>query len=167
MWSRNPPLRPEDLFLDALPLAGRAAEVRSARVIIRQAMLDREDVKQEAIIGVWVALSRFDPSRASLRTFVERVVAAKIASLVRRSLAKKRTKHHAAAESFQWLVGVELHLDLQRLLAQLGPRERRVAELLGECSPTQIARRLRISRPCVYRRINRIRAAIRKGGLGR
>jgi len=44
---------------------------------------DYEDLEQEALMAVRRALQCFDPSRASLRTFVECVVAARLASLMR------------------------------------------------------------------------------------
>lgn len=171
MCSREQQLRPEELFVAAFPLARRAAEVRSANVLALfwGTALDREDFTQEALIGVLTALPRFDPARASLRTFVERVVASKFASLLRYCRAKKRLNRpngKRAADSLQVLVTVEFRVDLRRVLSNLDSREQRVAQLLVACSPTEIARRLRISRAAVYRSIGRIRAALVEAGFG-
>ena len=61
---------PSEIFLAAHPLARRAAQVRSIRVLgfLRTLGLDRDDLEQEALISVWRAVSLFDPTRASLRT---------------------------------------------------------------------------------------------------
>ena len=78
----------EVTFDQAYPFARRAAQVRAAAAvmtgIIPQA--DREDFEQEGLAACWRALPRFDPSRASLRTFCERIVAARLATLVRSAL---------------------------------------------------------------------------------
>jgi RNA polymerase sigma factor (sigma-70 family) len=83
----------EALFLEAYPFAHRAAQVRSARYgrILRAIGLDREDLEQDAMVGLWSVLSRFNPARASLRTYSERVVATSVASSLRRATAKRRT----------------------------------------------------------------------------
>ena len=160
----------EALFLQAYPFARRAAQVRSVSAVSRRTNFDRQDLEQEALVAIWAALVQFDALRASLRTFVERVVATTSASIFRRAAAKKRTKpgdYHAPAETLQLVLRVEYRVDLQRVLGKLGHRERKVASLLVEYGPAQIARRLRISRPAVYRIISRIRAALEEGGYGR
>jgi DNA-directed RNA polymerase specialized sigma subunit len=104
--------------------------------------------------------------RGSLRTFVEHIAATHVSSLFRRTRAKKRTKHDANGESMHVLVTIELRVDLWRVLGKLETRERKVAQLLAQNhSPTQISRRLRISRPAVYRSIARIREALSPAGF--
>jgi RNA polymerase sigma factor (sigma-70 family) len=160
----------EALFLEVYPFSRRAAQVRSWAATARHADLEREDLEQEALLNVWAALERFDVTRASLRTFGENVVATCLASVVRRARAAKRTKaadYQQPTESFRLLVSVELRIDIQRALRKLGPQDQKVARLLVDYGPTQIARRLKISRPGVYRSINRIRAALQESGFGR
>jgi DNA-directed RNA polymerase specialized sigma24 family protein len=72
-------------FLAVYPVARRAAEVRTCAAVARTtvARADRENLEQEALLAVWRALPHYNPSRASLRTFVERVAANRIASLLR------------------------------------------------------------------------------------
>ena len=158
-----------DAFVDIYPAMVRAADVRSARIVrlLSVAALDREDVQQEIFIGVWTALPRFDPTRASLPTFIERVAAAKVASLVRRTAASSRKKSddYHAPESVNVFVSMELRLDLHHVLCQLDARDRRVLQLLAEHTPAQIARTIRVSRPAVYRSIRRIRKACMAAGL--
>ncbi len=87
-------------FLAVYPLARRAAQVRAAAAVARATLLaaDREDVEQEALVAVWRALPHYNPSRAALRTFVERVVATCFASLMR---ARRRQPTHEPLEDYQ------------------------------------------------------------------
>lgn len=54
---------PEATFEQAYQHAKRAAEIRSKAAAHSLAIspADREDVEQEALIGVWLALPRFRP----------------------------------------------------------------------------------------------------------
>jgi RNA polymerase sigma factor (sigma-70 family) len=162
----------DDLFAIAYPLARRAAEVRSARAAwtLRNAGLDRQDLEQEALLAVYLALNSFDPLRAALSTFVERVVAAKTVSVIRRATAQKRNRRESLAPALsaapQVIVVLELRIDLEQAFRRLNHRDRAVALLLGDQNPTEIARRLRISRAAVYRTIRRLRQKLRKVGLG-
>jgi RNA polymerase sigma factor (sigma-70 family) len=160
--------RREDLFDRAHRLARRAAEVRSSGETLRYVDIDREDLVQEGLISVWTALDRFDISRASLRTFVERVVSNKIGSVLRRARTGKRTQpatYRSLVESQRYFVSIELHLDLVRVLKTLGHQEQNVARLLEDHRPAEIARELRISRPAVYRCMDRIREAFAEAGF--
>ena len=75
----------EATFEQAYPIAARAAKVRATAAVVSGAIpvADREDFEQEGLTACWRALPQFDPARASLRTFIERVIASRIASLVR------------------------------------------------------------------------------------
>ena len=102
-----------------------------------------------------------------MRTFVETVAASTITSVLRRSTAKKRAKapdHEPTAESLHLLVRIEFHVDLDRVLGKMDLRDKRVAQLLLENGPAQVATILRISRAAVYRSIERIRTALVEGG---
>lgn len=158
--------RREDLFDLAFPLAKRSAQVR-ASAIPRYDYFDHEDLEQDALAAVLAALDRYDEPRASLRTFVERVAANGIASTLRRARAEKRTSldDGPLAESPRLSLTVELRLDLNRVLRTLERRDGRVARLLEEYRPAEIARALGISRASVYRSIDRIRDAFIEAGL--
>jgi len=158
----------EDIFLEASPLARRAARVRSARAVglLRTLGLDSEDLEQEALITLWRAVSRFDPDRAALRTYVERIVESTVASVLRRGCTQKRTPNAAShSEPLHTLVSLELRLDLDRILNKLEAHDRRVAQLLAEYSPAEAARIGRTSRPSIYRSIDRIRSALLAAGF--
>jgi hypothetical protein len=75
-----------DLFLDAYPLARRSARVHSAKWsrVLRAAGVDREDLEAICVAEVWSKLNRFNPTKSSLPTFVERIIAMKTVSFLRR-----------------------------------------------------------------------------------
>src|SRR5262245_15062243 len=111
MRSRRPTRRTQRVFEAAHPLAVRAADVLSAGVLglLRDAALDRDDMRQEVLLRVWGSLPQFDRKRASLHTYVEKVVATAVASVCRRTAAKKRKVPvgYIGAESVEISVQVE------------------------------------------------------------
>jgi RNA polymerase sigma factor (sigma-70 family) len=171
MSSRNSSTRLHDLLLEALPLAARTAEGRStvALAVLRDPALDGDDLKQELLLGLLMALPNFDGRRVGLRTFIEHVAASRFASMIRRTKAKKRTLDQSVAsdEALHVLVTVEFKIDLARMLRRLKLADRKVWQLLLENSPTQTARLLKTSRGSVIRSIRRIGAAFSEGGLGK
>lgn len=151
-------------FEVAHPIAKRAAARSRSTISLRYLWVDREDLEQEAAIALWQALPHFDPSRASLRTFAEHVISRRFLSLCR----TRRNRfdclvdcHPIGADSILPLV---FNIDFQRLVAQLSERDRRLAELLPEHSPTEAGRLLGISRSTVYERIRRIGAVFERFG---
>ena len=158
------------LFARAYPLARRAAKVRSAAAVAVAsiAAADREDIEQQAMVGVWLALPRFDSSRASLRTFVERVVYTKIVSAVRSDRALRRKPRaeapHLLAASNP-VAAFESHVDVATVLIKLRVADRRLARLLVDHTPSEVCRVLGISRSTAYEGIRRIRTAFIAAGL--
>ncbi len=51
---------------------------------------DREDIAQELWLHVWANIGKFDPDRASERTFIVRIIESKAASIARHRSAAKR-----------------------------------------------------------------------------
>jgi RNA polymerase sigma factor (sigma-70 family) len=173
----NPPkiLRTEVVEVQALfqaiySMARRAAGVRSAAVALATvAPYDREDLQQEALAAVWRALPSYDPSRASLRTFVERVVASRVCSFVR-SANRRPTSQPLDLNSDHGVhsdIGQhELRTDIERLLMTISDSDRRLALLLMEHTPSEAGRILRVARSTVYERIQKLRARFAGAGLG-
>jgi len=159
----------EPTLEQALPLALRAVQVRAAAAVAsgQVTAADREDLEQEALMGLWPALRRYDASRASLRTFLERVADKRFASMMRR-------RSHVAIERLDGLrfttadgiPAVQFHVDFDRILAPLGDPNRALALLLVDHGPTEISRMLGIARSTVYARIARLRQAFREAGYG-
>ena len=157
-------------FEPALPFALRAVQVRAAAAVAtgRATAADREDLEQQALLGLWMALRHYDASRASLRTFLERVADKRFASLLRRrrgSLTVERLDGHRVATP-DGIPAVLLHVDFERVLAQLTEADRTLARLLIDHGPTEISRMLGIARSTVYARMARLRRAFREAGYG-
>ena len=125
---------------------------------------------QEASLRLWIALGKYDDSKASLSTYTERVVERVVASLLRKRNAKKRARHDEIEQPMSLIdlqIRVELRTDIDRSLRNLGRFDVRVARLmLRDYKPTEIAKKLGTSRAAIYRSIERIRAAIRQAGYG-
>jgi RNA polymerase sigma-70 factor (ECF subfamily) len=160
----------EPALEQAQPLALRAVQVRGAAAVAtgRVAAADREDLEQEALAGLWAALRHYDASRASLRTFLERVADKRFASLLRRRrnpvLIERLDGHRFTTAD--GIPAVQFRVDLDRVLAPLGDAERALALLLVDHGPTEISRMLGIARSTVYARIARLRRAFRAAGYG-
>ena len=152
----------QDLFHVAYPLARRAAQVHSAKWfrVLRAAGHDREDLEATCIAEVWRKLHRFNPTKSSLPTFVERIVTRKAVSFLRRCKARKRTRTGADATGIGGMpmdVAIARRVDLRRAMALLNDADHRVARMLLHWKPSEIAKLYGISRAAVYRSMERIR----------
>lgn len=157
----------EPALEQVLPLALRAVQVRGAAAVAtgRAPAADREDLEQEALLGLWMALRHYDASRASLRTFLERVADKRFASLLRRRspVVIERLDGHRFATA-DGIPAVQFKVDFERVLAPLGDPDRTLALLLVDHGPTEISRMLGVARSTVYARIARLRRAFRVAG---
>jgi RNA polymerase sigma factor (sigma-70 family) len=158
-----------DSFQEAYPLARRAARAQSATWsrVLRAAGLDREDLEAACVAEVWLNLGCFNPLKSSLRTFVERVVATKTVSFLRRCRTLKRTRVDADATPVSHPIDVAIarRVDVRRALALLNDADQKVARMLLHWNPSEIAKIYGISRAAVYRCIERIRATLMEAGL--
>jgi RNA polymerase sigma factor (sigma-70 family) len=159
-----------DLFHDAYPLARRAARVHSARWlhVLRAAGFDREDLEAVCLAEVWLNLGCFNPVRSSLRTFVERIVATKTVSFLRRCRTRKRTRAVADTIGISAIpidVAIELRVDLRRAMTFLNGADQKIARMLLHWTPSEIAKIYGISRTAVYRSRGRIRDVFTGAGL--
>ncbi|MGA3027930.1 MAG: sigma-70 family RNA polymerase sigma factor [Bryobacteraceae bacterium] len=158
------------LFERAHPLALRAAGVRARAAVASGAVqpADREDLKQEGLIACWRALPHFNPTRASLRTFIEHVVSARMVSLHRARRCRPRFEPLEADQhpgGCAWALKIELRLDVDRVLDTLRGADRQLALALIERTPTEASRLLGIARSTVYERIHHLRTAFAGAGL--
>jgi len=144
--------------------------VRATAAVVSGAIpaADLEDFEQEGLTACWLALPKFNPARASLRTFVERVVASRIASLVR---AARRSPSHVplnAAGPQPVDSGAdlqELYADVARLSSAFGSHDRQLILLLLEHSPAEAGRMLGLPHSTVHDRIRRLRHRFVAAGL--
>ncbi len=160
----------EPALEQALPFAMRAVQVRGAAAVAsgRVTPADREDLEQEALLALWIALRHYDASRASLRTFLERVADKRFASLLRRRrkplvIERLDSQRFATADG---IPAVRFQVDLERVLAPLDDPDRALALLLIDHGPTEISRMLGIARSTVYARMARLRRAFLEAGYG-
>jgi RNA polymerase sigma-70 factor (ECF subfamily) len=161
---------PEANLEQALPLALRAVQVRAAAAVAtgRTAAADRNDLEQEALLGLFLALPRYDASRASLRTYIERVAEKRFATLLRRRRAElvvERLDGHRIATA-DGIPSVQLRVDFERVLDPLDASARELALLLIDHRPAEISHILGTARSTVYARIARLRQAFLAAGYG-
>jgi RNA polymerase sigma factor (sigma-70 family) len=159
-----------DLFHDAYPLARKAARVQSAKWmrLLRASGHEREDLEVVCIAEVWGKLNRFDPTKSSLPTFVERIIATMTISFLRRCRARKRMPADADATGIRAIpidVAIPLRVDVRRALALLDDADQKVARMLLHWNPSEIAKIFGISRASVYRAMERIRESLTGAGL--
>ena len=158
------------IFDDAYPLIRRIAAVRAAVVAKACGLSDdeRADLEQDAAFHVWRKLALFDPSRSSLQTFIERIVANRMASGSRRLRAKMRQAPPATCAPTQIdreADNVDLRIDVLRVLDGLRPDQREVCRMLADYSATDVCLRTGISRATIYRMIGHLRIVFIKAGL--
>jgi RNA polymerase sigma factor (sigma-70 family) len=151
------------LFPQAYRCACRTA--RSRYAAIRRDGLEDCDVQQEALLKVWMALPRFDPSRASLRTFIEKVVFHAVVSAVRRRRAPEALTLQLADLRPASSDPLDVRICVREVLSGVSAFDRVVALSLAEYSPTETGIRLGVGRATVYRTIGRLRTAFTGAGL--
>jgi RNA polymerase sigma factor (sigma-70 family) len=156
-------------FMAIFSMARRIAGARSARAWSKMptVVMNREDVQQEVLTAIWVALPRYDRARGSLRTFLERVVAARVASLLRRTSRQLRFERISIdPPASDMVAALELRVDLQSVCGSLIERDRELAFFLMQYSPAEAGRVMGVSRSEIYRAIGRVRVALVQAGLG-
>lgn len=146
---------------------------------------DVEDIEQELMLDMHRRLTRFDPSRASLDTFMARVAMNRVASLLDEvSGGSGKLETTSLNELVQdndgsvielvdtissgqalwcthplsWHEAIDLRMDLLRLLDRLSPHLRRLAERLMEETVTEISNSTGTPRHRLYEGVEKIRS---------
>jgi RNA polymerase sigma factor (sigma-70 family) len=158
------------LFDDAYPVIRRVAGVRAAAVARTCGLSDdeRADLVQDAALRVWRDLAGFDPSRSSLKTFIERIIANQMTSSVRRLRAEKRQAVLSECQPTRVDCEVDrinLRIDVLRVLNVLRPRQRDLCRMLTDHSASDVSRSVGISRATVYRMIGHLRVVFIEAGI--
>jgi len=144
---------------------------------------DTEDLRSRLAVQLLRASARFDPTRASQHTFVNRVLDRAYRHLARE--LRTRREHAVWAplepleceddgESAQSQTGdapdpaevVERRSDVETALASLPRPLRVIGEELKHSTPREVAERLGLHRSTVYRAMGRIREHFTAYGLG-
>lgn len=155
--------------------------------------LDRDDLTQQCLLHWWQKRGRHDPSRgASKKTFMARVVRAKLVDIERASKARKRGAGNAdlslEAPPGAYGEGLPLADVVRDLDADVDPekaaeadelsasihsaaqlltvRQKKLLEGLSRgYNITEMSRQLRVSRPTLHDDLKRIRKVFRDEGL--
>jgi RNA polymerase sigma factor (sigma-70 family) len=163
-------IRVADTEEQALSVAFSAARIRVGSAMRARSVppADRDDLVQELAIACWRAAATFDPAKASLRTFIECVVANRLASAIRtarRRPAMQPLDSVAEIGIAPLAMMFDLRSDVASILDRLSVADRRVAVALMEYSPTEAGRNLKIARSTVYQHIGRLRARFMAAGI--
>ncbi|KKM07537.1 hypothetical protein LCGC14_1732920 [marine sediment metagenome] len=87
------------MVLDNLPLVGY---VLGRMVRLETAVLDREDLYQEGVIGLMEAVTRWDPESAKLSTYAYRIIRGRIIDAMRRT-HRERSRNGARDTQISYL----------------------------------------------------------------
>lgn len=163
----------ETNFDQLYPAAKRLAAIRAATVVVLYGLSRnlRSDLEQEVLLELWTKYPLFDASRASWRTFAERVVANRMTSIIRyvRSARCGYRKEEPLSGTSRRLPApdscIALRIEVRRVLSRVAPFDREVARYLIDCSANDTGERLGVSRATVYRAIGRLREAFAEAGL--
>lgn len=163
----------EAVFEQSFGVSSRMAAVQATKLAALHGLSndDREDLSQEALLELWLKAPAFDERRAGWRTFSERVVANRLASLLRH--AHSTRTGYGKQDPLEGLEfpdaarsnDIDLQTDVRRVLDGLSPFDRSVALCLVGYSAIETGQRLGVSRATVYRAIWRLRAAFTEAGL--
>jgi RNA polymerase sigma-70 factor (ECF subfamily) len=142
---------------------------------------DVDDIEHDIAIQVLRRLPKFDPAKADGARFVRLLLAHAVSTVLRDRRRQKRrvpvpldavvrkvgqrAGEPVDAESGAAIEELTLTLDVAEVLATLPRKLRRVAETLKTHSVTAAARRLKLSRTAVYRRLAELREAFAAAGL--
>ncbi|MBF0180606.1 MAG: sigma-70 family RNA polymerase sigma factor [Magnetococcales bacterium] len=138
-----------------------------------------EDLEQEMVIDVLHRLPHFDPSRASLPTFLNRIVGHCAATLIARQKTKSLGDKaemlslddlESGIEQVMTVIPlgmdhIDLSVDVNRLLVRLPNEHRRICHHIMFWDQPFRSCRLGMSRTTFYRRLDEIRAFFSKAGL--
>lgn len=144
----------------------------------------QEDLRQDMAVELLTAFQRFNPDKASRKTFVNRVLDKFVKYTMRnRSIRRRRAcdspihfddifpgfepvSNDAATGVVDEQVRRELRIDMDAAIARMPKRLRRVCSLLKEFDATEVAEQLGIRRQSVYRIMDEIREYLNRAGVG-
>jgi RNA polymerase sigma-70 factor (ECF subfamily) len=147
---------------------------------------DWDDLRQELLLDCWRRLPRFDAARGPWQGFVRGLIRNRSCVLVTRQARRRQFeqlggdgeqldgseeldhqafRHRPELRTPNPCFGLELRLDIQRVLAGLPEPLRVVASQLAETTIADICRRTGRSRSSVNHMVLRIRSAFRKAGI--
>jgi DNA-directed RNA polymerase specialized sigma24 family protein len=129
---------------------------------------DAEEIAQDVAAHLIERMPQFDPKRAKVNTFIDRVVKNKLLNIIEARTAQKRDGHRRARalddvprgsllEHGRTVSDVDRALDVRDILGSLPPDLREFAERLKLESPADAARTLGLTRAQMRNRLEAIR----------
>jgi RNA polymerase sigma factor (sigma-70 family) len=138
---------------------------------------DREDIQQDLHLALWLSCEQIDPKLGTPQAFLNQVAANEVKSVLSRRRAARRDHRRCMVLDEAALCpdrrsnGREerllMRMDVRRAVAALPPELRRTAIELQNFSQAETARRLKVCRDTIYRRIKSIRNHLGRGQLDR
>ena len=133
---------------------------------------DREDLEQELAMHVVAGMQKYEPSRASARTYADRIISSKIASIIERATAQKRDRRRERPLQDDVVLlarstpATDLVADVRCAVAALPPDLRALVTLFENHSQAEVARRTGLSRQRVRTARTYIARHFARHGLG-
>jgi len=154
-----------------------------------------EDIRQDLLVDVLQRLPKFNGDRAAAQTFISRVIDNKIADMLEayhdardnnivtsscddwvldddgRWVRRDAVIDVARARAHRGIIprddeeSSSLAMDVAKVIATLPPELRELCVMLQTMTPMAIAKKTRLARSAVYRRIVDLRVAFRQAGL--
>ena len=172
--------------IDARIVASVRHHARRARG--RLPGLDLEDLEQELMLHAHRRMSSYDPARADLWTYVDRVLSNFLANLAKAASAKSRGSgisaislddpnlerdseaiaaitYNGGSREPSWCEYIHLRQDLHRVLHSLPQHLQDCCHRLTENSVTEAARRSGLARGSIYSRMATLKRAFAAAGL--
>jgi RNA polymerase sigma-70 factor, ECF subfamily len=150
--------------------------------------LELEDLEQELMLHAHRRLNSYDPTRADLWTYVDRVLSNFLANLAKAAGAKSRgsgtftislddpnlkrdseaiaaAAGNGGSRELSWCEYIHLRQDLHRVLHSLPQHLQDCCQKLTENSVTEAARRSGLARGSIYSRMATLKCAFAAAGL--
>lgn len=159
----------------------------TARQLARSAAvagMDAQDFEQEILLDLWRRQAKFDPSKASYRTFANRVISHCVSALITRSMAST-----AARKTVSWDALIDepgahalldelsdslfsndtddrdLGIDVRRFFGRLSPAMQRICAVMLTGNLSEGSRLSGLHRSSVYEALRRLRTQASEAGL--
>jgi len=129
---------------------------------------DQADLEQELRLRLLQREAKFDERRGSVESFVTTVLKHQASNILRDRWCQKRDDHGTLlleTEVTRVEPSPDLALDLRKVLEQLPPSLRELANHLQRDTVTAAAKELKLSRTTIYKRMRELRERLENAGL--
>ncbi len=144
--------------------------------------MDAQDIEQDLFLDLWHRRHAFDPTKASFRTFADRVISNRVATLACPTIRLKAERQlvwldqpiddeqHTLADTLPDPAAVSdqdhgLTLDVKRFVAGLSPAMRRCCAILTAPNIREASANAGLHRSSFYENVQRLRKLAEAAGL--